>query len=139
MPGMSPKNSAPTKSAPVAFSVGDDEQFRSPDFQARLVGVVYDIYVPKSSASIALARTVQKRESASKKAKGKNPGKVDIAAEAEAIEDILEWADKVLGDSAGEVRARMQDPKDKLDIEHISELMEKVIEWAREDSEDPTS
>lgn len=139
MPGMSPKNSASTKSAPVAFSVGDDEQYRSPDFQARLVGVVYDIYVPKSSASIALARTVQKRETASKKAKGKNPGKVDIAAEAEAIEDILDWADKVLGDSAGEVRARMQDPKDKLDIEHISELMEKVIEWAREDSEDPTS
>lgn len=132
---MSPKTSAPT----LAFSVGDEQQYRTPDFQARLVGVIYDIYVPKSSASIALARTVQGRENASKKSKGKNPGKVDIEQEAEAIDSILDWTEQVLGDKADEVRARIKDPKDKLDVDHLSELMQKVIEMAREDSEDPTS
>lgn len=140
---MTPKTSAPkttksTKSkasAPaVAISVGDDlEQHREPDLRVRLVGVEYDIYLPKTASAIALARSV--------KIDKKGKPKLDKGNEAEAVQALYDWIDAIFGTEQGnDVRARLEAANDSLDFQHINELLERVTEYARgEESEDPTS
>lgn len=116
-------------SAVTAFEIGDGEQYRTADFQARIVGVVYDVYVPKSAASIALARHVKTDKKG--KVKGDN---------AEIVGSILEWVDQAFDeDGAADIDRRLKDSRDKLDIDHLSEFMQKVVEYQTEESENPTT
>lgn len=124
------KKPASKTSAP-AFVVGDsDEQYRTPDFDARIVGVTYPVYVPKSTASIALARQFKT---------GKN-GKIKEGDRAETIDAIMEWVNQAFEESdSDKIQARLKDPRDKLDIEHLTEFMQKVTEYQTEDTENPTT
>lgn len=121
----------PRPSVNPVFSVGNEEQYREPDLQARLVGVVYDVYLPKSASALALAKSVKKDKK----------GRVKVDGEDAAVIDaLLEWVDGAFGDDqAKEIRKRLQDPKDRLDIEHVSEFMQKLVEYQTEDSENPTT
>lgn len=122
-----------TKTAVPEFVVGGDDQFREPDFTAVLVGVAYEVYLPKSAASIALAKSVKVDKKGNVKTK-------DNESTAEVIDALYDWVDKAFGVEQGAaIRERLYDPKDKLDIPHISEFMQKVVEHQTEESENPTS
>lgn len=124
---MTPKKKT-TAPAP-AFEIGGEEQFRTADFTARIVGVVYDVYLPKSAASIALARSVKTDKKGN--VKGDN---------AEVVASILEWVDQAFdADGAADIDRRLNDSRDKLDIQHLTEFMQKVVEHQTEETENPTT
>ncbi|HLR43882.1 MAG TPA: hypothetical protein VK065_01695 [Brevibacterium sp.] len=122
---------ATKKNAPApAFVVGDEEQYRKPDFEVKLVGVTYPVFVPKSMASIALARSV----------KTDKKGRVKEADRNEALDAIMEWVKQAFDEEdARKLEQRLHDPKDRIDIEHMTEFMEKVNEYQTQDSGNPTT
>lgn len=122
---------ATKKNAPApAFVVGEGEQYRTPDFTARIVGVDYQVYVPKSTASIALARSI----------KTDKKGRVKQEDRTEALDAIMEWVRQAFDqEDADRIDARLNDPKDRIDIEHMTEFMEKVNEYQTRETENPTT
>lgn len=125
------KKNAPRPSTKPAFVVGEgDEQYRTPDFTARIVGVDYNVYVPKSAASIALARTI----------KTDKRGQIKKEDRTEALDAIMKWVKQAFDVEDSEaIETRLQDPKDRLDIEHMTEFMEKVNEYQTRETENPTT
>ena len=85
-----------------------------------LVGERYSILPPKTSLTLKMA--VRAKEAGS-----------DPALMYEALQ---EWIDKAFGKKAKEVHKRLHDSEDLLDIEHITELMKRIIEVT---SGNPTS
>jgi hypothetical protein len=78
-----------------------------------LVGKPYSLTPPKATLAIKLAIDAQKA--------GDDPKAMWDA--------LIEWVD--MGFSATErdaITARLNDPRDELDIPHLNELMEKVLE-----------
>lgn len=92
-------------------------------FVVDLVGKTYTIRAPKGSAAIALA---SRANFTSKRGKG---GGGD-AAEIEGMLAMLrDWSRAAFGVKvAEEVLARLDDPEDDLDFQHLSDLMAKVSE-----------
>ena len=86
-----------------------------------LVGVEYDIRVPKAGFAIAMAM------------RARNAG--DDAA-ANTMDDLNEWIRRAFKERAEEVIARLGDDDDDLDIGDITELMQEAI---AEGSDNPTS
>lgn len=76
-----------------------------------LVGIVYEVTPPKSSLAMKLAVRA--------KTSGDDPSLM--------VDTLYEWVDSAFGDEAPAVRARLEDPKDLLDIIHISKLMEVIV------------
>jgi hypothetical protein len=80
-----------------------------------LLGVEYVIVAPK--AALALKLSVRSKQATN----GQDPTLM--------VEALYEWLDVAFGkEKAGEVRDRLDDPADLLDIEHLSILMQKVTE-----------
>lgn len=106
-----------------------------------LVGVQYMILPPKSSLTLDLAEQSTER-------KLKDPGPNATPEQkrefqekrrklsGKAMRMVNTWIDHAFQDQAEAVRARLKDPKDRLDIKHIMELMTKVTE---EVTGDPTT
>lgn len=90
-------------------------------FTVDLVGKTYTIRAPKGSAAIALA---SRANMTSKRGKGGD------AAEIEGMLSMLrDWSRAAFGVKvAEEVLARLDDPEDDLDFQHLSDLMAKVSE-----------
>lgn len=86
-----------------------------------LVGVEYDIRVPKAGFAIAMAM----------RARG---GDEDAAVN--TMHDLDEWIRRAFKDRADEVLARLNDDEDDLDIGDITELMQASIAEA---ADTPTS
>lgn len=86
-----------------------------------LVGVNYDIKVPKAGFAITMAM----------KARG---GDEDSAAS--TMDDLFEWVRRAFGERGEEVLARLENDDDDLDIGDITELMQASISAA---SDTPTS
>lgn len=89
--------------------------------EVELVGTVYKIQPPKSALALKLAIRA--------KTAGDDPTLM--------LETIDEWIDKAFGKSNGtKIKKRLDDANDALDIKHVMELMERVIEVS---AGDPTS
>jgi hypothetical protein len=82
--------------------------------RVKFVGVEYDVHVPKASLALRLAR-----QAAEKNADG-----------VRMIDALYIWADSAFGEKAEEIRARLDDPTDDLDIIHLTKLMEAMTEVA---------
>src|SRR4051812_12187063 len=80
-------------------------------FKVKLVGVMYDIFPPKDAFTLELA------------------SKADDLAQARAAHDLVyEWIDQAFGTQAAKVRDRLHSAKDDLDIKHIIQLLQIVVE-----------
>lgn len=78
-----------------------------------LVGVDYKIQPPKSSLALKLAIRA--------KTAGEDPTLM--------LEAIDEWINKAFGKTNGaKIKKRLDDPDDLLDINHVMQLMEKIVE-----------
>lgn len=78
-----------------------------------LIGVEYLVNPPKSTIAIALAERVA--------AAGENPTVL--------MDELRQWIGYAFGPKqARKVIARLADPEDKLDVQHIMELMTKLAE-----------
>ena len=85
-----------------------------------LVGVVYEVCPPKAMMALQMAKsTVQART-------GKNTGKQ--ADPLQTLAKLDGWMVAAFQGEVDAVRARLDDPKDLLDIDHIAELMAAVME-----------
>lgn len=89
--------------------------------KVKLVGVMYDVYPPKMSFTLAIASRADQFE--------------DSPSETQKMVD--EWVRAAFGDEAGDsVMDRLEDPADDLDVMHIIKLMEHMVEVQ---TENPTS
>lgn len=86
-----------------------------------LVGVGYDIVVPKAGFAMAMAQRARSG---------------DDDAALSTLNDINEWMRRAFRDRADEVFARLDDDDDDLDIQHITQLMQKSVEAG---SDNPTT
>lgn len=78
-----------------------------------LVGVSYSVRPPKGAMAIVLATKMQKAE--------KDP--------AVLLDGLGDWLKIAVGkDEAKAIRARLEDPEDALDFEHIMTLLQKLSE-----------
>lgn len=81
--------------------------------KVKLVGVVYDVYPPKMSFTLAIAAKADQYE--------------DKPSETQKMVD--EWVGAAFGDEVGnDVMDRLEDPVDDLDVMHIVKLMEHLVE-----------
>jgi hypothetical protein len=88
-----------------------------------LIGVEYKIAVPKTTAGIIVAQQIQ--------AAGED---VDLL-----MDEVKEWVMDTFGDTQGEaVWKRLFDPKDELDIPHITQLIVKLVEVATNPTTSPS-
>lgn len=89
-----------------------------------LVGVEYKIDIPKTTAGIIVAQQIQ--------AAGDN---VDLL-----VDEVKEWIIDTFGETQGEaVWLRLFDPKDQLDIPHITQLIIKLVEVATNPTTSPSA
>lgn len=89
--------------------------------KVKLVGKFYDVTPPKTSLSLNMVGDSEKLK--------KEPKRV--------LATINSWIDSAFSEKdAKEIRKRLNDGRDLLDIEHISELVKKLIEHK---SENPTT
>jgi len=86
-----------------------------------LVGIEYDIRVPKAGFAISMAMRARSN---------------DEDAAMNTMDDLNEWIRRAFKDSADSVIARLSDDDDDLDLGDITELMQQSIAAA---SENPTS
>lgn len=94
--------------------IGGEEPQDVELIQVKLVGVEYQMPQPKSGSLIKLVR----------QAKAAEGSKDDV----KMLDIMLEWIPAAFGREQGaHISARLDDPGDRLDITHISELMETVI------------
>lgn len=78
-----------------------------------LVGVDYTLTAPKSILALQMATRAR----------------AGADAPTEVIESILEWVRSAFGaNQTKAIRKRLDDPDDLLDIDHITTLMQKVME-----------
>lgn len=88
-----------------------------------LVGVNYLITPPKAALAIEMAKDIRG-------AKSKKPDEV--------MDTLYEWLSMCMTpDEVDALRVRLKDPKDDLDIQHVTELLTAVME--RITSNPPTS
>ncbi len=79
-----------------------------------LVGVDYTITPPKAALAIEMAKDISK-------AKNKKPEEV--------MDTLYEWLGMCMDDEGvAAIRKRLMDPKDDLDIPHVTELLGAVME-----------
>ena len=96
------------QSGPIEITAEPQNQI-----QVKLVGVDYLVTPPKAALAIKMA--TQARNAARDPEKG--------------LEAMWEWLRIAFGDEESQhVQARLDDPSDLLDIEHVAKLMEAVIE-----------
>ncbi len=124
-----------TNTVPEAtFNVGPATRERALDEEltVNLVGVHYTVYVPKTASAIDLARTVRNFE---KKGKGDKRTKAARAEESLAMMGALDrWIESAFSaEDSADIQARLKSPREELDYDHISELMQKVTEYATEE------
>lgn len=91
------------------------------EITVKLVGVEYVIRLPKSGFAMGMAQRARF-------------GGDDAALN--TLNDLNEWIRRAFRERGDEVLARMEDDDDELDINHITQLMQKSVEIA---SEVPTS
>ena len=102
----------------------------SPDdlIDVKLVGVKYTIHPPKSSFSLKLAQFVPAFEGLTEKAMRKDSKKA-LAALTSMNSLLEDWIHATFSKAdAKKVLARLDDPADALDIDHIFELLKGVME-----------
>lgn len=125
------KKNAP---APATFDVGPAQRTRQVEEQltVNLVGVHYQVFIPKTASALELARTVRNYESKKKGDKRTQGARTD---EALVMMGALDrWIDSAFTeDDAEDIRTRLKDPREELDYDHISELMEKVTTYSTEE------
>jgi hypothetical protein len=87
------------------------------DIRISLVGQMYTIHPPKSALGLALSRSAKSMTSAETREE-----QIDAAGQ---ISDALDdWIMAAFGVGlAPKIQARLADPKDLLDIDHINQLM----------------
>lgn len=78
-----------------------------------LVGVDYLITPPKAGFALRMASKARS---------------TDDDAALGVMDDLFEWVRKAFRDQADAVLGRLDDEEDELDINHLTELMSKVIE-----------
>lgn len=85
-----------------------------PTFQIDFIGKTYDIVAPKSALAMKMAVRAK------------------TASEDPALmyDTLIEWVFAAFGTSQGaSIVARLDDAEDDLDVEHITDLIEKVMEY----------
>jgi len=80
--------------------------------KVHLVGETYLITPPKAAFALRMARAAE-------------DFKDDVTKQMKIID---QWVDSAFGPKADEIRARMDDGEDALDITHLIELLEAVVE-----------
>ena len=127
------KKSAPSP-APATFDIGPAQRTRQVEEQltVNLVGVHYQVFVPKTASALDLARTVRDYESKKKNDKRTQKARTDEALTMMGALD--RWIESAFTeDDAADIQARLKDPREELDYDHISVLMEKVTTYATEE------
>jgi len=98
-----------------------------PTITVRLVGIEYQVAIPKAGSAIAMARPRDKSESVEERGR-------------KAVTGLFKWIDAAFGDAAEEVSERLEDPNDLLDFQHIQELQMALLEVeAKKSGNPPTS
>lgn len=109
-----------------------------------LVGESYTVYPPKTMQSVDLARQAKKfglGKAASKKAKGRGETTdLNTSGVMAVIDSILGWVSSAFPEEEAErVNERLNDATDALDIDHVTDLMSAVTEYATQESGNPTT
>lgn len=82
-------------------------------YEVSLVGVDYTLTPPKSALALRMA----------------NQARSGADGASEVVDSIYSWVRSAFGaDQYDGIVARLEDPDDLLDIEHLTQLMQKVME-----------
>lgn len=122
---------------PAPIIIEADE--RPDGVPVRLVGEHYTAYRPKTAVALQLARIAEHAQaSLSKKAKGR--GKKDQLRQArEYLDTMVTWIDATFAAADAEkIKARLNDARDALDLDHVGHLMEALNKATEEETGNPT-
>ena len=89
---------------------------KAPLVKVKLVGVEYNVKQSKAGVLFGMGKYRNQQD--------------DPEANREAMEKFFEWIDYTFEKQAPEVYDRLQDPADALDVTHLQDLQQALIEFA---------